>query len=64
MSSVQRVPVRALGDWLQLVDLAVQRLAGCSVYDLPDCAYADWYEDGLGPVAAARRAIRCVDGGD
>ena len=31
--------------------------AGCSIYDLPDCPYRDWYEDGVAPVVAGERAI-------
>jgi len=51
------------GVWLAQVDQACWALAGCSYQDLSDNCYGDWYEDGLSPRAAARRAIR-NDGGD
>lgn len=44
--------------WLKKVDEAVQKRAGLSYQDLPDCPYADWYEDGATPTGAAVRAIR------
>ncbi len=44
-------------DWLNAVDRAVGRI-GLSYMDLPDCPYADWYEDELSPAQAAKLAIR------
>ena len=44
--------------WLEAVDAQVEALGGCSVHDLPDCLFADWYADGVSPRTAARRAIR------
>jgi hypothetical protein len=44
--------------WMRAVDAQVEALAGCNIYDLPDCRYRDWYDDGLTPYQAARRAIR------
>lgn len=44
--------------WMKDVDQAVQGiLCGLTVYDLPDCCYRDWFEDGFSPSAAARKAI-------
>ena len=34
------------------------RKQGCSVHDLPDCCYFDWYEDDMSPARAAAKAIR------
>jgi hypothetical protein len=47
--------------WLAEVDAQVWALAGCSVRDLPDCLFADWYADGMSSRTAARRAIRNAD---
>ena len=44
--------------WMARVDAATYRLVGMSVYDLPDVAFMDMYEDGLSPKSAARAAIR------
>ena len=44
--------------WMEAVDAQVEALCGCSVHDLPDCLFADWYADGVSPRTAARRAIR------
>jgi hypothetical protein len=45
-------------EWMRAVDAQVEALAGCNIYDLPDCCYPDWYDDGLSPREAAQRAIR------
>lgn len=44
--------------WMADVNDEVEKLLGLSVYDLPDCCYRDWFEDGMSPSAAARKAIR------
>ena len=44
--------------WLEKVDVAVDHLSSMSLHDLPDCCYRDWYENGMTPNAAARKAIR------
>ena len=44
--------------WYTKVGLHVQKLAGLSVDDLPDCPYADWWEDDMPALSAARKAIR------
>jgi len=43
--------------WIHAVDTAVQETAGCSVHDLPDCTFYDWYEDGMPPSEAAQLAL-------
>jgi hypothetical protein len=43
--------------WMQQVDQAVDALAGCSVYDLPDFAFRDAYDGGLTPSEAARSVL-------
>jgi hypothetical protein len=45
-------------EWMAAVDLAVERLIGCSVYDLSDYCFRDAYDDGRSPVSVARAAIR------
>jgi hypothetical protein len=35
---------------------------GVSLDDMPDCCYADWYEDGVTPKGAVSRAIRAAKG--
>jgi hypothetical protein len=44
--------------WMNKVDAFCWRLAGCSAYDLPDCPYGVWYDDGVKPLTAARKALR------
>ena len=50
--------------WMKLVDLYVSSMIGLSVYDLPDCCFGDWYEDGMSPKSAARKAVRSANGDD
>ena len=45
-------------DWMAKVDAIVYRKQGCSVHDLPDCCFADWYDDDMSPARAAAKAIR------
>jgi hypothetical protein len=44
--------------WMKAVDAACYAKAGVSVYDLSDCPFADWYEAGMPPKAAANHALR------
>ena len=44
--------------WMRRVNAVVVSKTGCSVHDMPDCCFRDWYDDGMGPVAAAKKAIR------
>jgi hypothetical protein len=48
--------------WMRMVDRAVGNKVGLSAFDLPDCPFADWHEDGLSPQHAARRAIQSANG--
>jgi len=48
-------------EWMKAVDAACISLYGLSVYDLPDCCFADWYEDECTPLTAARRACRAME---
>lgn len=43
--------------WMEQVDLAVRQLAWCSVYDLPDCAFREMYDDGTDAAEAADVAL-------
>lgn len=49
--------------WMRIVDGRVWIQAGCSVYDLPDCPYRDWFDRGMTPMAAARKAVKNAKGG-
>lgn len=42
--------------WMQAVDGEVYRIAGVSVWDLPDCPFADWFGE-LSAKQAARKAL-------
>jgi hypothetical protein len=48
---------RTFDQWMQAVDLLLSRCRGVSAYDLPDCPYRDWYDDGVRPIRAANRAL-------
>ena len=43
--------------WLNHVDVIVGATVGCSVHDLPDCDFRDWYEDETSAGQAARWAL-------
>ena len=45
-------------DWMQQVDNEVEAEAGCSVHDLPDCAFYDMFADEITPQEAATEALR------
>lgn len=45
-------------DWMGAVDRAVSARVGLSAADLPDCPYRDWFDDGVTPQTAARRAVK------
>jgi hypothetical protein len=42
--------------WVKKVDAILLATVGVGLSDLPDVAYADWYEDGVSPTTAAKRA--------
>ena len=44
--------------WLKKVDEWCEKLAGLSYRDLSDVCYADMFEDGVSPKAAAKKALR------
>ena len=46
------------GQWFLAVDRLVYKMTGCSVHDLPDECFMDWYQAGVRPFTAAKRAIR------
>lgn len=51
-------------DWIAKVDTACWKLAGLSYMDMDDCPYRSWFEDGVKPTTAAKRAIRYSNGED
>lgn len=53
---------QSFDDWLVEVDRVVSGRVGLGVSDLEDCAYRDWYEDGVRAATAATRAIRNAGG--
>lgn len=44
-------------EWMKDVNFWTLHIAGLDVNDLPDCCFRDWYDDGVKPQTAARRAI-------
>ena len=44
--------------WMAAVDAECERRYGVSVYDLADCPFHDWYDDGVSPKSAAVKARR------
>lgn len=48
-------------DWLKAVDAECDKQFGCSYKDLPDCPFRDWYENGVSPKNAAKRAKKYAD---
>ena len=42
--------------WMYQLDELCWSKFGVSINDLADCCYRDWYEDGLTPARAFRRA--------
>lgn len=47
--------------WKRKVNAEAERLCGLSCDDLPDCDYYSWYDDGMRPTTAARRAIQASE---
>ncbi len=43
------------------VNACVDAICGMTADDLPDVCYRDWYDDGVKPSSAARRAIRSAN---
>ena len=46
---------------MKQVNNNISKLCGMISDDLPDCCYKDWYDDGVKPLSAARRAIKNSD---
>src|ERR1700756_4078068 len=47
--------------WMEAVDEQGEGLGGCSVHDLPDCLFADWYADGVSPRSPQRRTTAMMN---
>lgn len=47
----------AFQKWMEQVDDFVQQIAGCSVYDLPDCDFYSMFQDGASPAESANGAV-------
>ena len=45
------------GQWIDAVNDYLCDKVGVTTDDLPDCCYADWYDDGMSPRQAAREAL-------
>ena len=43
--------------WIAKVDEILVKRVGLGRDDLPDCCYRDWYDDGVSPSVAAKRAM-------
>ena len=44
--------------WMAEVNAFIKAKYGLDSNDLPDCCYDDWYENGVGSKAAARKALK------
>jgi hypothetical protein len=44
--------------WLAEVNNLIEQRTGLGYDYLPDCPYRDWYEAGVSPANAARKAIK------
>ena len=47
--------------WMKEADRLCGASTGMSLYDLPDCCYRDWYDDGMTPKQAVRMALRSAN---
>ena len=47
--------------WMAEVDRMVIVLSDVSAHDLPDCAFRDWFDDGMPPKEAAEMALEDVE---
>lgn len=52
-------------EWMEQVDTEINKIIGLGLdhNDLADQPYHDWYEDGVRPKTAAKRAIKDNGGG-
>lgn len=46
--------------WMTAVNSFVVGAAGVEVEDLEDCAYRDWFDNGVKPKTAAKRALKAA----
>lgn len=49
---------RNLDAWMDKVDRHVEAIAGLSVWDLDDCPFSDWHDEGYSPREAAQAALQ------
>ncbi len=50
---------KSFEQWMKEVnELVAKKCGGLTAGDLPDCPYADWYEDGVSAKSAASRAVK------
>lgn len=47
--------------WMAAVEAHLDKTCGLSSFDLPDCCYRDWFEDGVSPKRAAAKAMRAAN---
>ena len=43
--------------WMRKVDQCLIAVCGLTHYDLPDCCWRDWYDDGASPTEAAKDCL-------
>lgn len=48
---------RTFEEWMNQVDIYLDATVGLTHNDLADCCYRDWYDDGVSPKVAAKRAL-------
>lgn len=54
------MPKQTFEQWLNKVHKYLDFI-GLSIHDIPDCPYRDWYDDGVQPNSAARKAVKYAD---
>ena len=50
-------------EWMKKVDATVERVMGCSVYDLPDFLFRDAYDNGCSYGNVASKVMKAAYGG-
>lgn len=58
----EKVRGKTFGQWKAEVNAEVSRTVGLHADDLADISYLELWEDGVGPKAAARKAIKASGG--
>lgn len=56
--AAETTPTSTFSEWMEAVNFWTRRMAMLDVSDLPDCLFRDWYDDGVRPQTAARRALK------